>query len=796
MTRFEYERILAAQALPEQVIATKRTAATAQWHDGASRNLLDDCWLIATEDANVRKDNTRLTLSFDSVIDVGGMTLADERSRQDNLSKKLVCLMAMMYGARRGPLSAERTFRLSLNFDWYVRWRRSRGMEWTSEIRPEHFDAFIECLGSGDILDLVPIMDRLDHLTDKARAGRFSFPISKTVGRSVRVDWTSLAGSLGVNYSALSRSANFRTELIGRLPILAPEYAADLAATTAIHQEGRGDKKRAADAVKGLLLPWVYLARLSKSGFLGHDPLSFDPFERGEIGVHAKRIGKDGNRTATLLPRDFFALLNAAAVWVTQYASHIIYAVEQTRCLTDVLYLDYRHYKRERELVLADFDRMAPSGLPLLAPDWSSRSHTEGRLSVGEAAKYLMTACAILIAGFGARRLRETTSLQTGCLTEDIPGLCELTIYIEKTLRDCDRIPVPHLVKAAVQVLEALTATTRAKTGNRWLFELMRMGRGERKNIPFVLHKTLPEFAALNGLALPDGWDSWAVKPHQLRRGFAVAYYHGFEASSLDALSRFLRHFLPEMTRVYVNEALPGAIGRLREEIAARTQVARGAMSAEDRQWLVDAKKLLDDLADRGAVFNEVRCEALVHRMLAMWDGVETPIGQGAKRLYGDLDGMVAKASAEVRIGSRSNHPEAIRQPLTSLLQDYAKTHYLEPVPGHAAHCVCRPGDADDLAQAACLRAKAGHRSPWQSGGPVHEDVRPDYAFSSVYVCLGCPHCAAFKADQHVLANTLERLEDAVDRGATPASRESAADKLARFKGAIAAAKAATKGRA
>jgi hypothetical protein len=248
------------------------------------------------------------------------------------------------------------------------------------------------------------------------------------------------------------------------------------------------------------------------------------------------------------------------------------------------------------------------------------------------------------------------------------------------------------------------------------------------------------------------------------------------------------------MTRIYVNEIVTGSMGRLREEIGARTKTAHSHMSAEDRQWLKDAKKLLDDLAERSDTFNEVRCEALVHRMLSIWDGGEAPIGQGAKKLYDDLDAMVAKAVAEVRIGSRSNNPDAIREPLMTLLRDYAKTHYLEPIPGQTAHCICRPGDEQDLASAACLIEKAASRTPWKdSGGGV--DVRPDYAFGSCYVCLNCPHCAAFSENQRVIGEGVVQLEDTVVRAATPTARKSAAEKFARMKAAVALAKQATEGR-
>jgi hypothetical protein len=163
-------------------------------------------------------------------------------------------------------------------------------------------------------------------------------------------------------------------------------------------------------------------------------------------------------------------------------------------------------------------------------------------------------------------------------------------------------------------------------------------------------------------------------------------------------------------------------------------------MTAEQRQWLSQAKSLLQDLAERNEDFDEVRCEFLVYRLLQMWNGEEHPIGKGAARLSSDLSEMATQAAASVRIGSRMNEPSEIREPLVRILQSYAKDHYLEPVPGRVAHCICRPNNAEDLKQAECLKLKSDSPPPWREVGRASAvaDSKPDFAFTNRYVCLRC----------------------------------------------------------
>lgn len=791
---FDANRPLGDYSFPDDVIATRENSELGRWQDRDRRNLMHNAWRLCSDDRSKRRGPTTFAVPFDSAIDFDGVLLSDVSASDDCLSKKILCLRSLSVGIKRRRLSACTAFAVCYSFDWMVRWRRSRGIERMADLEPCHFEEFLECLRINDPLGLVPWVERLDRIVAEAAAGSFQLAL-RNDPRGIDIDWSALANKLGVGWSSLSRSRQFRLELIDRLPQLAPEHAKPLAQTIASSAKKERESRSTA-AIAIYLQPWDWVAYLSETGALQHDPLQFNPFQNRTLHKTTQALGQPCKRTRTLLPADMFRLWDAAATWILDYSGHVMSVVEMASD-ERTLGASAGIWRANRLELMAQLDATAPRGMPKLWPGWQvpawipNNPDTHGRITLTDAVKFLLTAAGIFVGGWGGRRPGEIISLRKGCIIEERPGLCELSSYIEKTLRDIDRLPVPQMLKIVVSMLESLTVATRARTGKDWLFEVMRTATGSF--VSFNFSRSLREFVTVCKLPPPSGTTEWDILPHQLRRGFSVYYYHGFPAASLDALSRFLRHFDPEVTRIYVNEILAGSMGRLREEMEARSNIARAATTEEDRAWLRKAKQLLDELESRGQVFNEVRCEALVHRMLQMWDGVEKPIGQGAARLYADLEAMVNVASAHVRIGARSNHLSSVREPLTRILEKYAQDHFLEPVPGHAAHCVCRPDNQEDLARAECLRLRASSRAPWASEcGPTPGDRRPDYGFSSTYVCLSCVHCAAFSENQKVIANTLDAVEDGGRRAATSASKTAAEAKLAELKQALASAKAAT----
>ncbi|GGF01020.1 hypothetical protein GCM10011611_03250 [Aliidongia dinghuensis] len=789
-------RLLAMYAVPGCVLATKPSFTSPVWFRESERDLQHNCWLLSSHDGS-KKRNSEIETSFETVVDVNSVKLSDTSMVFDNVSKKIVVINSLSFGIAGPPVGSYEANKLSLNVDWLFRWRQGLGISFNSDIKFEHFRDFVERLKEAELLDLVPIASRLDTLVADSLAGNLSLPIYY-VNKKPRIAWVPLAAKLGVPERALSNSVNFRLELLDRLEAFDNINATALAASLRCEGgETPAISRRSAGNINASLKPWQLITQLSQRGLLPHDPLTFNPFRDESRYVIASTIGTSGKRTTTLLPPDYFVLLASASTWVLEFSKAILRAYSLLRSARS----SWRQARLRAELTPM-LDAAARAGCPPLYFAWHigrSRPSSEavGRISIAEAVKLLMTACAIVIAGFSARRDGEIESLRRGCLIESRRGIYELSAYIEKTKRDLDLIPVPALVKSAITVLQKLSREARKFSGEPWLFQALKNEGEERPFIRFVPNDLLVRFAEINGLTPSEPGTTWFLKMHMFRRAFAILYYHGNRFASLDALSQFLRHFDPEMTRIYVNEILPGQIARLREEIEARVQMAFAAQTDEDRNWLADARDRLKELQGRGDIFNEVRCEYVVSRMLEMYDGKEKPIGLGAAGLYADLDAMVEKAAAQVRLGSRTNDPAAIRPPLIKQLHKYANDNFVEPVPGRAVQCRCKPGDEEDLKRAECLKEKRASRLFSSADqGEQPPDQRPDFNFSNLLVCLRCVHCAAFSENQLVIDDAVASVEVSAKRAATPSLKETATAKLHGLKDAVQSARAAVGGRA
>ncbi len=194
------------------------------------------------------------------------------------------------------------------------------------------------------------------------------------------------------------------------------------------------------------------------------------------------------------------------------------------------------------------------------------RSSGGGSVDVNTAINvFLPAACMIVICAFSARRHEEVTQLRANedpahdVITGEA-GERWLTVWIEKTLREWDRVPVPEVVVRAVEVLKRWSEGARRTTGKPNLFQWENW-RGEEAH-GFYAGPALAAFG--NFLQMPEDPEHgrWALAPHQLRRFFAIMYMWRYEYGELSALSWMLRHFNLEMTRRYATEAERGAIFR------------------------------------------------------------------------------------------------------------------------------------------------------------------------------------------------------------------------------------------
>ena len=776
-----YRATLERLFLPDSVIATRPDSKSSEWSYGSERSLWHDSWMPTTSDPDKVRMRDGDAIRLDANVGYGRLSLSDSSLLSDKLTKKVIVARALTFGVIKGPVSSRETYRVSLCYDHFIRWRLAYGHSCNRTLSKVDFSAFVAALAQDDVLSLIPIEARLDLLAADVADGKIQFPSIRFGEHPLGVDWNGLAELLGVTRNSLSSSRLVRAWLRETVPQIAPRVSEELLPSLEHKASKRDASEPSSRKFEDYLLTWKYLHLLSVTGWLVHDPLTFDPFEKKPITVVAAEIGRAAERTRTLHPEDFGNLLVAASKWIVTYSSHVIEAVEEVRGITEPS--GYWQRLSAREELEARFNAEAPPGCPRLLATWTRQgaNSESDALSLNEAIRFLLVAAGVVIACLSARRRVEVESLKAGCVRETAPGVWNLTTYIAKNLRDEETMPVPAIVATAVGVVERLSSSTRQGTGEGWLFAIHGY---DGKCVPIEWSSALNDFAKLMRLPLPKGWTEWSLAFHQLRRGFAVFFYYGFELGSLDALSHMLWHLDPGRTRHYVFESIRGRILSLREDLASRRRAGLNSLTHEQREELKADRDRLKDIEAIGRDWDEVRCESIADRLLKMSTGEDVAIGKGGRKLFAALGPLTHGLAEAVSVGPRSNDADAEIEVFVKRCKDWARTNVLEPVPGVPVHCTCRAGHQDDLDAAECVRAKRAFPGPVASGASG-EDRSPDMAYASCYVCLGCVHCAVFEKERLQIGATLDRLSKAASNGATDAMRRDALKSHERLAGRL-----------
>ncbi|MDW9413948.1 tyrosine-type recombinase/integrase [Sinorhizobium meliloti] len=801
--RARYEKRLAAKSIPTTIVATRPSTPpgmrpTGGWSRGKNRDLRHNCWLVATADPARKRNDVEHLVSFDTAVDFPGRLLSDDSFNSDRLTKKVLVLSCLTIGPREnGALDATYIAQMSRRFDWLLRYRLAEGYESFAHI-PTFFASDIsKRLKAGGVLALVPIEDRLEKLFTTSAERDNSAPVA-----APGID-RALAAKLGVTAASLARSSEFQLALIDANPRLSIEEVSALKSALegeAGEEEDVGqpdddpddpDRRVASDLkvernLHGYLEILEFLFRLSGRE-LDHDRIESDPFSEMSMDAILTRDRRSAGRTATLLPWDMMRAMTAAARFVATYSQYIISTFRDLRSFDQ---------KGVKSFETPSSSRLMPKGGTRVLPLWNrggSDDRPENTILLDEAVRHLLAACAILIAGFAARRDIGVRSAHYGCLAEKENGLLFMSIYIGKTDKDRVDIPVPAILKIVVQTLEELSADTREAKGTKWLFEVAFDLNKLTRLVSSRFHQTIDAFLKFAGAAPPEGQDSWNLSIHMLRRGYGIWYFYGLTGGSTDALSMMFRHNDPNMTRIYFTMALPGEINRLKSELDVRLRSSVANRTKEDQAWIDSAYDRLSYLKSHQQAFDEPRCEIFVEKMLGLWKGTESVIGAGGKALYNDVQAIAERAMASIRIGSRANDPGALQTPLLQRFFDYAETHFLEPVLGTNMWCAANPHDPQHRANAECLKLKGRGNAPWKKDGRP-EDLMPDFDFACNRVCVGCRFGAAFNDGQRALQEEVEEHRRAAGDAATASLKHEGELLLAELEAAITRAGPVSKG--
>ncbi|MBB2685210.1 UNVERIFIED_ORG: integrase [Rhizobium etli] len=781
----QLEKMLNRFTLPDAVVATKVSPDGPECR-GADRSIHHSHWAVNNDFGRHR--SRLFWFNFDSVVDANGVRLTAPHLRSDYIVKKIVVLVGL--GAGNDRAKSRRVVDIQGQFyDRIVRWRLSLGLANNELIRYHHFEHYCDSL-NGDILTALPLDDRLDKVFEEIRLGRIDITaFYKPAEKNPRqiFNWDLLSDLLGTTKLSISSSRPFVIDLCDRLNSIKHPIIENLISSLLREDDSQQRSEYSEATVLKLLAFWKALYQLSASGFLLRGGLTFNPYEKLSLKQTARRIAtRPIGRTPTLAPEDFVRLLQTACTWAFEYGDYILEAAESRRA-----YANKNWFKRTKDFN-EYFDRIRPPGAPKLHHGWTiSKADValkSERLQLVDAVKHLLTSCAIIIGCFSARRGGEISMLLSDCIKQ-VGSQYHLQVYVEKTLQRIDKVPVPKMVAAAVDVLKTATGQVDGTTPPRSLFHVVKQDQA----LFFEFTACLKAFARYTEIPPPTGEMEWTFTGHQLRRGAAIYFYYGNDWRELDNVAHLLRHFDPEMSRIYLTEAVAGAIANLEDELRARSQVAKIKNKKALKAWLAQVQEELGNLRSLSSETEEVRVSAYVYRMLNKHgDGLDDAIGHGVKRLRMDLEAMIEAASADVRVTSGSNDDETFMEALAVRVKRQAANRFLEPVPGGVAHCTANLKGGDDLTLAECNKLAAAGRAPWET----ERDGRcskVDLAFSGAYPCLNCIYGVMFKSNQRVIQEKIAAVGKTVETAPSEVAAQARKAQFDRMAAAFQAAKAAAK---
>ncbi|RST87604.1 site-specific integrase [Aquibium carbonis] len=728
--------------------------------------LESDKWHIVLEDPNKLRDAT-VTINFRVPVAPGPVYLTDAGREDDLLTAKLYVIHALS-NLREGWIDSGKSLVRSFNsFLVFLRWRLAIGLDRCANLTGDFYDLFRDTLELGGPRALSGSEDKAQTYIAELREKGWLLPVYMTGGARTLAMRTILT-RLGFTHTMQMSSAAVLT-IIGYLretdPIAFANYEA---ARRAPKRPLREDTDRIAGTYLRLLRVWKSLWDLRHR--LQHDPIGYRAFtsQRALNQEAATLATRSWDKTPDAPPFQTCALVSTALEWVLEYGPVL------RRLHSDLAKLGEmeRAKPMDKRTLRKRLQQLLPSCPPrhsnidaieIIPAFGTPRTLPPHAISLRTLLFVLMpAACAIVIATFTARRRMEIESLRTDCVERDAQGQPWLWTWIEKSLRDLDRIPIPEGVVQAVDTLIWLGDAARTEASSPWLFEFRDL-LGSQRPVQFNLEKALDAFVEF--IKLPPLEDGTPVRfrPHMFRRFFGVTYYYRFDAPNLTALSVFYMHFNADATRHYLTMNARGATLRLIEQ-----RDSSRAVREEARKMTVAARERLSHFEAAGRGFIRDRC-------LSVAKGTMSMTGRGAKALTKVFQDMVAQADARVALAVSKTAGE---KDFNDILDTLLSGRTMEPNAQGHAFCTCGR-DAVDLLAAKCLQES----EKWQVAGGRQETAAtdgsgPDVAFASIHNCGACVHGITFPCNKPAWSSAIAAEHQLADHGPSERARERATNRL------------------
>lgn len=535
--------------------------------------------------------------------------------------------------------------------------------------------------------------------------------------------------------------------------------------------QGRRQRKEGSDvglserSLYTRLAPWTNLWKIRDK--LSHDPLSFRPIELGESAGGMARGMNATSTVPTPAPPVYQAcyLINAALEMILEQSGTLKGILELVRQAARKFPALGVEGSEARNAFIADGMReMRKRGHAdclvgrNILDVYSWRQTMRGERRHGYDLRQLLfillaAACAIGLSALVARRMMETLSLKDDCVFSDDHGALFMSCWIEKSARALDSVPIPRSVECAIDVLKWLSEDARASDGTQWLFKFIEPD-GSGRRIGFSMTEAIRMFAEFVGVPALANGEKWHFTTKQFRTFFSMVYYHRWHFPSLTALSNFLKHNNPDVTRGYVTAVGRSNILRIRDERDA-AKATREEAAAREAQ------------AARAADFEAGRMNFMVATLSDAITGKAPISGHGGDLWMRDLSQLVRQFTRHTSFSA-----EGTDATFETVLRGWVKGKSIEPHPAGHSYCKCG-SDRIDLAVAACLGLKRqllGEHS-------VALETKPDHAFAADEVCADCPHNLHLQVNEPYWDRALLEAERAAGSAATSRQRSRAEER-------------------
>ena len=575
LPREEHDRILSALVRPPILIG-----------DGS---ICDDVWRL-------RPDGPRHlgkpTIDFRVPIAPGPVLLTDPVNCHDLLTAKIY----LCYNVDDEFESWRNTAR-GLQQSWInllnvIRWRVAHGLPRMSDLTQPWFELFVEEVKQGGRWQLLPHEERIKQYLTKIRDGHEVLPIVNREGRRTLAA-NEIARRLGVSARVQIPDPAWSLVLDHLMTVDPVAYRNTIRlrrTASSVEPDQSGGNGLTVSQTTGILQPfdrlWVLRDRLL------HDPIAVRAFDHHTSCLNLAEAIASKNLERTRLPPA------PQVCWLVDASLRLVLTCEpHLRRMQEVVVEGFHRYPRDvtagfsarrsaknsrdsyfrhhlpplLRALAKSMNRSPTDDAPFL-PTYTWDGMWAGGPKEGIDVRDLLfvllpAACAVVIATLSARRKSEIEGLRHDCLIYDNYGDPFLSVWIQKTLRHLDKIPVPMSIVRTVEVLLRLSADSREERNEPWLFSFKDPGSGE--NVNFSMGHALKALAAFVQVPpLPDG-SKWDFRPHQFRGFFGVVYFWRFDYPSLTALTDFYGHFNPKATQGYVTRLVQGSLLRLQDERSA-----------------------------------------------------------------------------------------------------------------------------------------------------------------------------------------------------------------------------------